>query len=123
MATATSPNDGETTYFGILPAPPSTIEGQSKIYIRRAGTIKIAEIYSYSDTAGTDELWGMKVRLNGATDYSIADLGVLTNERIWSNTSINIPVAPGDYIQIKSVSPAWATNPVNTAFGGYIYIE
>ena len=123
MATASSPADGETTYFGILPASPSTTAGQSKIYIRRAGTIRIAEIYSYSDTAGTGELWGMKVRLNGATDYSIADVGVLTNERIWSNTSINIPVVPGDYIQIKSVSPVWETNPVNTTFGGYIYIE
>jgi hypothetical protein len=54
MATESSPVDGETTYFGILPAPPSTTEGQSKIYIRRAGTIKIAEIYSYSSTAGHD---------------------------------------------------------------------
>jgi hypothetical protein len=63
------------------------------------------------------------VRLNGATDYSIADAGVLTNERFWSNTSINIPVVPGDYIQIKSMQPTWVTNPVNTTFGGYIYIE
>lgn len=123
MATESSPVDGETTYFGILPAPPSTTEGQSKIYIRRAGTIKIAEIYSYSSTAGTAESWRIMVRLNGATDYSIADAGVLTNERFWSNTSINIPVVPGDYIQIKSMQPTWVTNPVNTTFGGYIYIE
>jgi hypothetical protein len=123
MATTSSPADTVPTYFGILPAPPSTTEGQSKIYIRRAGTIRIAEIYSYSDTAGTGELWGMMVRLNGATDYSIADVGVLTNERIWSNTSINISVAAGDYIQIKSVPPIWSTNPENTTFGGYIYIE
>ena len=71
MATASSPADTVPTYFGILPAPPSTTEGQSRIYIRRAGTIKIAEIYSYSVTAGTAESWGMMVRLNGGTDYSI----------------------------------------------------
>jgi hypothetical protein len=124
MATESSPVDGETTYFGILPAPPSTTEGQSKIYIRRAGTMKIAEIYSYSATAGTAESWGMKVRLNGATDYPVgADQSVSSSERIWSNTSINIPVVPGDYIQIKSVQPTWMTNPENTTFGGYIYIE
>jgi hypothetical protein len=124
LAMVSSPVDGETTYFGILPAPPSTTEGQSKIYIRRAGTIKIAEIYSYSATAGTAESWSMKVRLNGATDYPVgADQSVSANERIWSNTSINIPVIPGDYIQIKSVQPTWATNPDQTTFGGYIYIE
>ena len=66
----------------------------------------------------------MRVRLNGATDYSIgADLSVTANERIWTNSSINIPVAAGDYIQIKSVQPDWATNPADTTFGGYIYIE
>jgi hypothetical protein len=124
MATTSSPNDGETTYFGILPAPPSTTAGQSKIYIRKPGTIKIAEIYSYSETAGSADTWGMRVRLNDATDYSVgADQSISANERIWSSTSINIPVAAGDYIQIKSVQPAWTTNPVNTAFGGYIYIE
>jgi hypothetical protein len=48
---------------------------------------------------------------------------VAANERTWSNTSINIPVAAGDYIQIKSVQPAWGINPDNTTFGGYVYIE
>jgi hypothetical protein len=124
MATTSNPVDTGVTYFGILPAAPSTTSGQSKVYIRRAGTIKIAEIYSYSGTAGTAEPWGMRVRLNGATDYSIgADLSVTANERIWTNSSINIPVAAGDYIQIKSVQPDWATNPADTTFGGYIYIE
>ena len=124
MATTSSPADNVVTYFGILPAAPSTTAGQSKVFIRRSGTIKIAEIYSYSDTAGTAETWGMRVRLNDATDYPIgADLSVAANERTWSNTSINIPVAAGDYIQIKSVQPAWGTNPDNTTFGGYVYIE
>ena len=66
----------------------------------------------------------MSVRLNGATDYPVgANLTVPTNERIWSNTSINVPVSAGDYIQIKSVQPDWAVNPVDTTFGGYVYIE
>jgi len=29
----------------------------------------------------------------------------------------------GDYIEIKSIHPAWVTNPLTTIFGGYIYIE
>jgi hypothetical protein len=124
MATTSNPADNGVTYFGFLPAPPSATAGQSKVYIRRAGTIKIAEVYSYSATAGTGETWGMSVRLNDATDYPVgANLTVAANERIWSNTSIDIPIAAGDYIQIKSVQPAWGTNPADTTFGGYIYIE
>jgi len=124
MATASNPADNAVTYFGILPATPSTTAGQSKVYIRRTGMIRITEIYSYSGTAGTAETWGMSVRLNGATDYPVgANLTAATNERIWSGTSMDIPVAAGDYIQIKSVQPDWTTNPVDTTFGGYIYIE
>jgi hypothetical protein len=124
MAAASNPADNGVTYFGILPSAPSTTAGQSKIFIRRAGTIRIAEIYSYSGTAGTAETWGMRVRLNGATDYPIgANQTVSANERIWSNSSINIPVAAGDYVQIKSVQPNWSANPATTVYGGYIYIE
>jgi hypothetical protein len=124
MGAQSNPVDNEVTYFGILPLPPSTTQGQSKVYIRRAGTIRIAEVYSYSESAGTAETWGMRVRLNGATDFPIGvNQTVSANERIWSDTSINIPVAAGDYIQIRSVQPAWATNPGGTTFGGYIYIE
>ena len=124
MATASNPVDNGVMFFGILPAPPSVTAGQSKVYIRRAGTIRIAEIYAYSDTAGTGEPWGMSIRLNGATDYPIgANLTVATNERIWTQSSMNIPVGAGDYIQIKSVQPDWAVNPLTTVYGGYIYIE
>ncbi|MDD1695768.1 MAG: hypothetical protein LUQ54_02610, partial [Methanoregula sp.] len=101
MATASNPADNGVTYFGILPAAPSNTQGQSKVYIRRSGTIRIAEIYSYSVTAGTNEPWGLRVTLNGAADFPIgANLSVSANERTWSDTSISIPVAAGDYIQI-----------------------
>jgi hypothetical protein len=124
MATTSSPADNAVTYFGILPVAPSINASQFKIYIRRPGTIKIAEIYSNSGTAGTAETWGMRVRLNGAIDYPVGpNQTVATFERVWSNTSINIPVATGDYVQIKSVQPNWSTNPLTTVYGGYIYIE
>ena len=107
----------------MLPKAPVTAAATSKVYIRKAGKIKRAEIYCYSGTAGTNEAWPISIRLNNTTDTQIASLSVATNERVFSNANLNISVVAGDYIAIKSVNPTWATNPLTTIFGGNIYIE
>lgn len=123
QALTSSPTDAQTIYFGQLPKAPVTAAATSKIYIRKAGTIKMANIYCYSGTAGTAEAWVMSIRLNNTTDTQIASVAAAINERVFSNSSLNIPVIAGDYIEIKAVNPTWATNPLTTIFGGYIYIE
>ena len=57
QALTSSPADGATIYFGNMPKAPVTTGAISKVYIRKAGTIKVAEIYCYSGTAGTNENW------------------------------------------------------------------
>lgn len=123
QALTSSPTDGQTVYFGNLPKAPTTTANISKIYIRKAGTIKIAEIYCYSGTAGTNEAWSLYIRKNNTTDYLIATVSAVTSERVFSNTGLSIDVAVGDYIEIKGVQPTWSTNPLTTIYGGYIYIE
>lgn len=123
QALTSSPADGQTVYFGMLPKVPTTTANISKVYIRKAGTIKIAEIYCYSGTAGTNQAWSLYIRKNNTTDTLIATLSVATNERVFSNTALSISVAVGDYIEIKGVQPTWTTNPLTCIYGGYIYIE
>lgn len=123
QALTSSPVDAQTVYFGMLPKAPVTTANISKIYIRKAGTIKIAEIYCYSGTAGTNQAWSLYIRKNNTTDYLIATLSVATNERVFSNTGLSIPLAVGDWIEIKGVQPTWTTNPLTTIYGGYVYIE
>lgn len=123
QALTSSPTDAQTIFFGNLPKVPVTAAATSKILIRKAGTIKMAEIYCFSGTAGTSEAWVMSIRLNNTTDTQIASLSVSASERIFSNTALSIPVVAGDYIEIKCVNPTWVTNPLTTIFGGYIYIE
>ena len=118
-----SPADGATIYFGMLPKAPATSANISKVYVRKAGTIKIAEIYCYSGTPGTNESWSLYIRKNNTTDYLIATLAVSASERIFSNTGLNIAMAVGDYFEIKAINPTWGTNPLTTIFGGYVYIE
>jgi len=123
QALTSSPVDAQTIYFGNLPKAPVTVAGTSKVYIPKDGTIKRAEIYCYSGTAGTNQAWSGYVRLNNLTDTLIQTLSVATNERRFSNSSLSIVVVAGDYIEIKFINPTWATNPLTTIFGGYIYIE
>ena len=123
QALTSSPTDAQTIYFGNLPKAPTSTANISKVYIRKVGTIKIAEVYCYSGTAGSNESWSIYVRLNNTTDTLIATVGASASERVFSNTSLNIAVAVGDYIEIKSINPTWSVNPLTTIFGGYIYIE
>ena len=116
--------DAQTIYFGGTPAvAPSTTGGNHRLYVPKAGAIKAAYIYAHSATAGTGESWSLYIRLNNTTDTLIQALLVANAQRVWVNTSLNIAVAQGDYIEIKSVNPTWATNPANVRFGGSIYIE
>jgi len=123
QALTSSPGDGATVYFGMLPKAPISTANVSRVYIRKAGTIKMAEIYCYSGTAGTAENWSLYIRKNNSADTLIATLALNTNMRVFSNTELDIAVVPGDYIEIKSVQPTWATNPATTIYGGYLYIE
>lgn len=123
QALTSSPADGATVYFGMLPKAPVTTANISKCYVRKAGTIKIAEIYCYSGTAGTNQAWSLYVRKNNTTDTLIATLSVATNERVFSNKTLNIAMADGDYFEIKGVQPTWTTNPLTTIYGGYVYLE
>jgi len=123
QALTSSPTDAQTVYFGNLPRAPVTAAATSKVYIPKVGYIKRAEIYCYSGTAGTAEAWSLYVRLNNSTDTLIATLSVSASERIFSNSGLNIAVTAGDYIEIKGVQPTWATNPLTTIYGGYVYIE
>ena len=123
QALTSSPTDAATVYFGMLPKAPTTTANISKVYIRKAGTIKIAEIYCYSGTAGTAEAWSLYIRKNNTTDYLIATVSAATSERVFTNAALSIAVAAGDYVEIKGPQPTWSTNPLTTIYGGYFYIE
>jgi hypothetical protein len=122
-ALTSSPVDAQTIYFGNLPKEPVTTAATSKIFVKNNGVIRKAEIYCFSGRAGTAENWNLFIRLNNTTDYLIAGVAAATNERIFRNNILNIPVNEGDFFEIKATNPSWATNPLTTIFGGNIIIE
>jgi hypothetical protein len=115
--------DGQTLYMGGTLRDPGTGAALRKIYIPKAGTIKVAYLFAEFGTAGSNEAWVAAIRLNDTTDTTIASLSVSTATRLWSNTGLSIAVAQGDFIEIKLTNPTWATNPADAWFGGQIYIE
>jgi hypothetical protein len=122
-ASQSTTTDSQTVYWGGMAVAPSTTANRWRTYIPKAGTIKAAYIFSYAGTAGTNENWTMNIRLNNSSDTLIQTLAANTNDRVWSNTNLNISVAAGNYIEIKEVFPAWATNPATVTRNGVIYIE
>ena len=117
-------SDGFTYYLGsIYEANLGTTVAYQRMYCPRAGTIKAAYIFWRAGTAGTGENVSMYIRLNNTSDTLIATVGDTEAIKVFSKTDLSIAVAQGDYIEIKMVSPTWATNPANVYLGGVVYIE
>lgn len=120
---SSSPADNATNYFGANPRAVITTADRSRVYIPKNGTIKAAYITGYAGTTGTAEPWIMLLRKNNTTDYNITTVAANTNQRVFINAQMNVPVSAGDYFEIKTLNPTWATNPLTSTFGGHIYIE
>lgn len=114
--------DGQTIYWGGMVAAPSSTAGIARVYIPLAGVIRAAYVYVRAGTAGTAEAWPMSIRKNNSTDYALATVSAAAQERVFSNTALNIPVAQGDYIEIKEVCPSWATNPATVTRCGRLLV-
>lgn len=114
--------DGVTYYFGNVTTK-TTSAGTRKVYIRKAGTIKAADVYWIATTSGTNENISIYIRHNNTTDYLIETVGVSAAERYFTNSSLSIAVAAGDYIEIKIVSPTWATDPAGNSLAAFLYIQ
>jgi hypothetical protein len=123
MAITNPPGDNAINYMGFLPKVPQTTAAISKMYVPRDGTIERVEIYDYSLTNGTAETYGYWIRKNNMEELWINNLTVATNERVFSNSTLRMSVAAGDFLEIKRLHPAWANNPLNNIVGGYVFIN
>jgi len=114
--------DTTTYYFGIgTYTGLSTFALLNRIFFAKAGAIRRADINWYESTAGTAENVSMYIRLNDTTDTLIQTLGAAGN-KTFTNAALNIAVAAGDFIELKIITPAWATNPLGVAVGGAVYV-
>ena len=123
-----NPVDATTYYIGSLPSlAPSTTSGYPRMYIPRSGTIR--KIYGHifiGTTRGTTETSTLYLRYNSTTDTVISS-AIITSDASWvnpfSNTNLSISVTEGSFIELKWVTPTWATNPLAVFCEATILIE
>lgn len=119
-----TPTDAQTLYFSTQPTVPIGTVGRRRTYFRRSWTVVAAEFGSYSvTTAGSNEDWSLYFRLNNTTDTLIETVASSSNQRNFTNSSLNISVVAGDWFEMKLVNPTWSTDPGTTAIGGYLVLE
>lgn len=125
-----SPADATTYYFGSSPRTTGqTTPGQRKIFIPKAGKITRVDIsiVNAAGTVGSNQTSSMYLRLNDLTDTLLSNAIVNTQASeaasYFNITGLSIPVAAGDFIEIKWVTPTWATNPTNVVIDVQIYVQ
>ena len=108
-----------TYFFGKISTSPVVNSLKSNTYMPVKGVIRsIVLMMITNTTAGSAEAWPMVFRLNDTTDTTIDTQSTSANLRVWTNYTLNIPVSIGDFFEIKTVTPAWATPPSGGAMGG-----
>ena len=124
--TQSSPADATTYYFGNAPAQGlDTNATWYRVYVPQAGTIKA--VYGNLHTGGatgSGESSSIYVRVNNTTDVTVTT-SLTTNSvsNPFSATGLSQAVSAGDYLEIKWVTPTWATNPTNIRASAVVYIE
>lgn len=116
--------DGSTYYVGGQAIAPQTTGGINRVYVPKSGTIKHVYIFWYAVTAGSAEDIALSIMINNAIDNAIETISDTSNTKVFGNLGLlNIAVTAGNYLEVKIVCPAWATNPANVKISGFVYIK
>jgi hypothetical protein len=122
---ANSPADSTTYYFGTdTESGLHTVYANISIRVPKAGTIKTFFLNIIKNVNGSGEAVQHYLRINDLTDYpvSLTQTYSAVVDKIFVQ-GLGIPVANGDAVGIKIVTPAWVTNPTGVRWYGYIHIS
>ncbi|MBI4460385.1 MAG: hypothetical protein HY648_10055 [Acidobacteria bacterium] len=120
-----TPADTVSYYFGDYNFVPTTTANFNRVYVPKAGTVKVAEVnIKVTGILATTEQATIALRLNNTSDTTITSVAQFdTAFQHYSNTGLSIAVVEGDYFEIKVTTPEWPQNPTATGINVVIYIE
>lgn len=125
-ASSFNPADATTYYLGShYSLAPSGTATTRRIFIPKAGVITACHLFVVPTAGGTAEQSTISIRLNNTTDTTITSVLDLSGTTTASKTDLSIVVANNyaDYVEIKWVTPTWATNPTGVFFTGNIFVR
>ena len=125
-----NPVDSVTAYFGVGDAVSSQTKDSAAI-IPISGTIKSATISSVVfTTLGSAENSTFAIRVySGGFNGTLTDYTLTTTYKFNSTynqeliTGLSIAVSAGDAVEIKWITPNWATNPLGVRLKSNIFIS
>jgi hypothetical protein len=121
--TTNNPPASSTLYFGQCNDSPNDTATKRKIYPQRAGKIS-AVAGEFVNVASSSEKSSLYIRVNNTTDYLISStIATDTNSNYFSNNALSIPIADGDFFELKLVTPAWAQAPASCRSFISVYVD
>lgn len=121
-----SPSASSTYYYGELGAWAiiGTIDNLKTI-IPRSGTItRVDSHFLTQGTLSSAQNSSLYIRVNNTTDYLVSN-AIQTNilNSFVTNSSLNIPVNVGDFINFKWVTPAWTKLPTTVRINSNVLVD
>jgi len=128
QTTIPAPGDENGYYLGTEFVGLNTSSGYRRFQVPKTGHIKRVTIENYyTGTQPTAETSTMHIIKNGTLDEDNLILNNTfknnTQKQIFTNSSLNIAVTAGDYIEFYFSAPVWATNPGGLLLKTTVYID
>lgn len=118
-----SPADSTTYFVGAAQvAAIGTTYAATAVQVPHAGTV-VGVTISVTCVAGTAEDVAHYVRVNDTTDSAVVNIDYDATYKTGYSGSLSVPVAAGDTLALKIVTPAWATNPTGLRVWATVTIE
>jgi hypothetical protein len=109
-----NPNDSTTYYCGAYVTSAQTTPTIGKYYPVIKGKIIRAQYDAYNDVNTSNEPIEMYIRKNDTSDTTLSTtVNFAGGKTIDFGVDINLDIDVTDFIELKYVTPAWATNPTN----------
>lgn len=119
-------NPGDSTVYysgGFASVGPSTTAALRRIYFPSACTITDCTLFIVTNVSGSGETVNFAIRVNNTTDTALTSGTIAATATTIVTTGLSISIAAGDYIELKTTTPAWASNPTGTFISGSISIR
>lgn len=105
-------------YGGMTGRPYTTVDGERQMLSPLTGTV--IAVYNSHDCptpAGSSQTSAWYLRVE-TTDYLIANIALNTNPVVINATGLAIPIAMGNRLQLKLVTPSWSGGAPTCSMGG-----